>query len=72
MGIPPAELARVFERGYRATNVVGSWPGTGLGLSGAGWIAAEHGGAITLASELGVGTTVIVRLPLGLPERRGP
>jgi len=65
VGIPPAEQVRVFERGYRASNVVGCSPGTGVGLSGAAWIAVEHGGCISLDSRLGVGTTVTVRLPMG-------
>lgn len=66
VGIPPAELHRIFERGYRCTNVIGSSPGTGIGLAGAAWIASEHGGAITLESVLGKGTTVKVCLPLDL------
>jgi len=67
VGIPPAEQVRVFERGYRASNVVGRSPGTGVGLSGAAWIAVEHGGCISINSQLGVGTTVTVRLPVGAP-----
>jgi signal transduction histidine kinase len=67
VGIPPAEQVRVFERGYRASNVVGRSPGTGVGLSGAAWIAVEHGGCISINSQLGVGTTVTVRLPMGAP-----
>ena len=66
VGIPPAELNRIFERGYRCTNVIGTSPGTGIGLAGAAWITAEHSGAITLESVLGKGTTVTVCLPLDL------
>jgi signal transduction histidine kinase len=64
MGIPAGELSSVFDRGYRASNVVGQFPGTGLGLAGACQIVAEHGGTITLESKLGLGTVVSVRLPL--------
>ena len=64
VGIPAAEVCHVFEPGYRASNVVGQFPGTGIGLAGAQQIVAEHGGTITLESELGAGTTVTVRLPV--------
>jgi signal transduction histidine kinase len=67
LGIPAAELPRVFERGYRATNVSSHVSGSGLGLAGARQIVAEYGGTISLDSQLGNGTTVTVRLPLGVP-----
>lgn len=38
--------------------------GSGLGLSIVQWIARAHGGDVCLTSELGVGTTFEVRLPL--------
>ena len=66
VGIPAAEQHRVFERGYRATNVARHFSGSGLGLAGAHQIVAEHGGTISLDSQLGIGTTVTVRLPLGI------
>ena len=37
--------------------------GTGLGLPIAQWIAEQHGGHLTLSSQLGQGTTAIVYLP---------
>jgi signal transduction histidine kinase len=64
IGIPPAELNRVFERGYRASNVTGRFPGTGLGLSGVRQIVTGLGGTVSIESGLGVGTSVTVRLPL--------
>jgi signal transduction histidine kinase len=65
MGIPAAELPRVFEPGYRASNVARQLSGSGLGLAGARQIVAEHGGTISLDSQMGFGTTATVRLPLG-------
>lgn len=70
-GIPPEDLPRVFERFYRGRNVGGHVEGSGLGLAVARQIAEQHGGAIEIASQLGVGTTVAVRLPrIGPGERR--
>ncbi len=64
IGIPPEALPHVFERFYRADPARARDPGgTGLGLPIARWIARQHGGDVTLASEPGRGTTATVRLP---------
>jgi signal transduction histidine kinase len=67
MGIPAAELAHVFEPGYRASNVISHFSGSGLGLAGARQIVAAHAGTILLESQIGSDTTVTVRLPLEVP-----
>jgi signal transduction histidine kinase len=65
MGISEDELAHVFTRFYRASNAMsGAVPGTGLGLAITQDIVARHGGRIEVASQLAVGTTVTVKLPL--------
>ena len=69
VGIPAAELPWIFERGYRASNVVGRFHGTGLGLAGVHHIVTEHGGTIVVESQIGIGTTGTVRLPLEVSQR---
>lgn len=64
IGIPSAELPRIFEQYYRASNVAATVPGNGIGLAGARRVIQQHGGTLTLASIEGEGTTVMMRLPL--------
>ncbi len=64
IGIPAADLPHIFERFHRGGNVRGRVPGTGIGLAGARYIVEQHGGAITVESREGDGTTVTVCLPL--------
>lgn len=59
-GIPPEALARVFEP-FFSTKVERG--GTGLGLSMVRWFAEQAGGAATIDSVVGQGTTVRVWLP---------
>lgn len=63
IGMTPEQLARAFERFYRADGS-GNIPGTGLGLNLVKEIAEIHGGFVELASEHGVGTTASLWLRL--------
>ncbi|MDZ8085305.1 MAG: ATP-binding protein [Nostoc sp. DedQUE12b] len=63
MGIPLKDQTYLFQTFYRASNV-GVIQGTGLGLTIVKKCVELHGGHIQLESEQGVGTTVIVTLPL--------
>lgn len=63
IGIPPEELPYICDPFHRASNV-GNAPGTGLGLSIAQHCAELHNGNLSIASEVGAGTTVTVTLPL--------
>lgn len=63
IGMTPEQLARAFERFYRADGS-GNIPGTGLGLNLVKEIAEIHGGFVELASEHGVGTTAFLWLRL--------
>ena len=67
IGIPKADLPHIFEQFYRARNVTGR-PGSGIGLAGVRSIVEQHGGAITVESLEGQGTTFTVRLPLSGPD----
>lgn len=67
-GIAPADLAHVFDRLWRGDPARGRG-GTGLGLAIARQIVSDHGGDLGVASEVGVGTTFTVRLPLSSPAR---
>lgn len=62
IGIASEDLSRIFERFYRCDQSR-SQPGIGLGLSLARAIARAHGGDITVASTLGLGSTFTIILP---------
>jgi len=59
-GIPQDQLDRIFDP-FFTTKANGS----GLGLATVHRIVENHGGSVRLESELGVGTTVRIRLPRG-------
>jgi signal transduction histidine kinase len=64
-GIPPEDLDRVFERFERVEDPLNmTTSGAGLGLYIVQSLAKGLGGDVELASVLGAGTTVTIRLPL--------
>ncbi len=64
IGIAPDDLGRLGQPYEQAGASDQKAMGTGLGLSIVKAMAALHSGTMTLASTLGEGTTVTVRLPL--------
>lgn len=63
IGIPPSEIAGIFEPSARASNVSGV-EGSGIGLSLVARIVHAHGGTVGAHSVLGQGTTIAIKLPL--------
>ncbi|WP_127792441.1 cell wall metabolism sensor histidine kinase WalK [Agromyces sp. LHK192] len=64
IGMEPTDVDRVFEPYFRGSAAVDSGiPGTGLGLGIVRHIVDAHAGTIEIASELGSGTLVTVRIP---------
>jgi len=59
VGIPPDNLGRIFDLYFTTRD-----DGTGMGLSVAHRIVTEHGGRITVQSEVERGTTFAIVLPL--------
>ncbi|MBN1418569.1 MAG: GAF domain-containing protein [Planctomycetes bacterium] len=69
IGIPAAELPRLFTEFFRASNARDvEVAGTGLGLAICQRIIRDHGGAIQVATEEGKGTCFRVRLPRAKPS----
>ena len=66
MGMSPEQVARVFERFYRADQS-GTVPGTGLGMSLVKEIVELHAGRVDVQSSLGQGCAVTLWWPAAAP-----
>jgi two-component system, cell cycle sensor histidine kinase and response regulator CckA len=66
-GIAEPNLSRIFDPFFTTKSVAG---GTGLGLSICHNILTAAGGEIAAQSEIGRGTTMVVRLPPGKPTKK--
>ncbi len=67
VGIPEEIQGRVFERFFRGDeyeNLVMDTPGTGLGLSIVKSLVEMHNGEIWFESQVGVGTTFYIQIPV--------
>jgi PAS domain S-box-containing protein len=69
IGIPKSDLAKLFEKFYRAENAVAvETEGTGLGLYLVRLIVEQFGGKVWCSSEEGVGSTFAFTLPFAALE----
>ncbi|MCC5635120.1 PAS domain-containing protein [Nostoc sp. CHAB 5844] len=74
VGIPRAELPRLFERFHRVSGTKSrTYEGSGIGLALVQELVKLHGGSIQVTSVLDQGTTFTVAIPLGsthLPQEQ--
>ncbi len=76
VGIPAAELPRLFERFHRVNGARSrTYEGSGIGLALVQELVKLHGGTIQVSSQLDQGTTFTITLPAGIshlpPDRIG-
>ena len=68
LGIPSHDLDRIFERFYRVDPARSRGTGgTGLGLAIVRHVCQNHGGEVTVWSEIGTGSTFTLRIPSYTP-----
>jgi PAS domain S-box-containing protein len=66
IGIPQAELPRIFQRFHRIEGATGrTHEGTGIGLALVEELVRLHGGRVTAKSTIGKGTSFTLRIPFG-------
>ncbi len=63
IGIDPAVVPRIFEPGFSTNN-----HGSGLGLAIVKKIVDDHGGEVSVESEVGTGTAFTILLPVAAPH----
>jgi DNA-binding response OmpR family regulator len=71
IGIPAVRLPHIFDRFYQVdSSSTREYEGSGIGLALVKELVELHHGAVTVASEVGKGSTFTVRLPLGKDHLR--
>jgi signal transduction histidine kinase/DNA-binding response OmpR family regulator len=70
IGIPPEQLDKIFQRFYQVDgSTKRRYGGVGLGLALVKEIVESHDGAVSVASEVGQGTTFRISLPAAISPR---
>jgi len=67
IGISPEDIPHIFEGFYRGKDGQAMTEGHGIGLAVSRQIVEAHNGSITVESELGKGSTFVIRLPAVKP-----
>lgn len=67
IGVPPEDLPHIFEGFYRGRDAQTAATGHGIGLAVSRQIVEAHNGSIAVESDLGRGSTFVVRLPAVRP-----
>ncbi|MBV8086420.1 MAG: HAMP domain-containing histidine kinase [Chloroflexi bacterium] len=65
IGIPERDLPHVFDRFHRGENVLGRFPGSGLGLFQVRQDVERQGGEVSAGNAPDRGCVITVRLPIG-------
>ncbi len=68
IGIPAADVTKVFHPYWRSEDVKENFGGNGIGLTSVLQIIELHGGTIRVESEEGQGSTFSIQLPLAIAE----
>jgi signal transduction histidine kinase len=69
VGITPEDRPHIFERFKRGSNV-GRASGSGLGLAVVAKLVEAHGGSVTVDSQPGSGTSLLLKFPLARTPAR--
>jgi len=65
LGIPEAERLKIFEKFFRGSSAgIARVRGSGIGLTITKQVAEMHGGEVRVESEVGRGSTFILRIPI--------
>lgn len=64
IGMSPEDLKKVMEEGGRVVDKRLGIEGTGIGVESCRRVLSSHGGSLSASSEVGVGTSIMFKLPL--------
>jgi two-component system phosphate regulon sensor histidine kinase PhoR len=64
VGVPEDDQDKIFERFYRGSNNNAGSTGTGLGLAIVQELMVQHGGRVTLTSQIDKGSIFVLQFPL--------